>query len=69
MKPSDADAHVQKFSIPQAPQSPEEADIARDLNAYAEQTVEVEGQAAAGEEAVEEDWFEEEEDEEGEAKH
>ncbi|ODH13582.1 hypothetical protein ACO22_07113 [Paracoccidioides brasiliensis] len=62
-KPSDADAHVQKFSIPKPPPSPEEANIAADLKAYESQEVEVEGQAASGEAApVEEDWFEDEDE-------
>ena len=56
--------------MPKAPPSPEESDIAKDLKAYEEQTVEVEGQAADGAPAVEEDWFEEdEEDEEDKAHH
>ncbi|KAL4885088.1 ATP synthase complex subunit H-domain-containing protein [Aspergillus karnatakaensis] len=64
IKAGDADAHVQKFSAPAAPRSPEEASLANELNAYETQEVEVEGQAAAGESApVEESWFEEEEDE------
>ena len=64
IKPGDADAHVQKFSAPQAPPSPEEASLASELSAYESQEVEVEGQAAAGEAApVEESWFEEEEEE------
>ncbi|EAW21499.1 hypothetical protein CNMCM5623_008803 [Aspergillus felis] len=65
IKPGDAEAHVQKFSAPAAPQSPEEANLANDLKAYESQDVEVEGQAAAGEAApVEESWFEEEPEEE-----
>ncbi|OAX82628.1 hypothetical protein ACJ72_03021 [Emergomyces africanus] len=62
-KPSDADAHVQKFNAPKPPPSPEEANIAADLKAYESQVVEVEGQAASGEPApIEEDWFEDEEE-------
>ncbi|KAF1983728.1 hypothetical protein K402DRAFT_423587 [Aulographum hederae CBS 113979] len=69
VKASDADAHVQKFSMPKAPKSPEETDISKDLSAYETQTVEVEGQSAEpGAAPVEQDWFEEEEEEE-EAKH
>lgn len=65
MKPSDSEGHVQKFSPPKAPKSPEEGDIANDLKAYDSQQVEVEGQAAGGEaSAADEDWFEEEEEEE-----
>ncbi|MCJ1455335.1 ATP synthase F0 subcomplex subunit H atp14 [Mycoblastus sanguinarius] len=62
LKPSDADEHVQKFSPPKAPKSPEEGDIANDLKDYENQVVEIEGQAASGEPAQEEDWFEEEEE-------
>ncbi|KAE8382550.1 ATP synthase complex subunit H-domain-containing protein [Aspergillus bertholletiae] len=64
VKPGDAEAHVQKFSIPATPQSPEEANLANELKSYETQEVEVEGQAAAGEAApVEESWFEEDEEE------
>ena len=60
LKPSDAEAHVQKFKKPKAPPSPEESNISNDLKAYEEQKVEVEGQAAPGEVEEEEwDWFEE----------
>ena len=52
LKPSDADAHVRKFSIPTAPPSPEESDIAKDLKAYEETPVEIEGALAPGEEPV-----------------
>ena len=65
-KPGDAEAHVQKFSIPKPPPSPEEANLAGELSSYEGQQVEVEGQAPAGEAApVEESWFEDDEDEEG----
>ncbi|MCJ1396884.1 hypothetical protein MMC11_000074 [Xylographa trunciseda] len=64
VKASDADGHVMTFSAPKPPKSPEEGDIANDLKAYETQTVEVEGQAAQGETAaVDEDWFEDDEDE------
>ncbi|KAL2803083.1 ATP synthase complex subunit H-domain-containing protein [Aspergillus granulosus] len=64
VKPGDAEAHVQKFSAPAAPKSPEEANLANELSAYETQEVEVEGQAASGEATpVEESWFEEEEEE------
>lgn len=70
MKPSDSEGHVQKFSPPKSPRSPEESDIANDLKAYEEQRVEVEGQASEGEgAAVEEDWFEEDPDDEVKAAH
>ncbi|MCJ1376806.1 hypothetical protein MMC20_008051 [Loxospora ochrophaea] len=68
-KPSDSEGHVQKFSMPKAPQSPEESDIATDLKAYEDQKVEVEGQAAAGETPTDEDWFEEEPEDETPAAH
>ncbi|KAJ5103643.1 hypothetical protein N7532_004172 [Penicillium argentinense] len=65
IKAGDADAHVQKFALPKAPASPEEANLAGELSAYESQEVEVEGQAAAGEAApVEESWFEEDPEEE-----
>ena len=69
IKPSDAEAHVQKFTLPKPPPSPEESNIANELKAYEDQTVEVEGQAPPGQEAVEEDWFEDDLDEEEHAKH
>lgn len=55
VKASDSEGHVQKFSPPKAPQSPEESDIANDLKAYEAQQVEVEGQASGAEAAVAED--------------
>ncbi|KAL8813644.1 MAG: hypothetical protein Q9200_000126 [Gallowayella weberi] len=65
LKPSDSDGHVQTFSAPKAPRSPDEGDMARDLKAYEDQQVEVEGQAAPGEAGTpEENWFEEEDDDE-----
>lgn len=70
MKSSDSEGHVQKFSPPKAPQSPEESDIANDLKEYENQQVEVEGQAAGGEaSAAEEDWFDDDEEEEVHAAH
>ncbi|KAL8706044.1 MAG: hypothetical protein Q9201_000866 [Fulgogasparrea decipioides] len=63
LRPSDSEGHVQKFSAPKAPQSPDEGDIARDLKEYEDQQVELEGQEATGEAgAAEESWFEEEDD-------
>ncbi|KAI9661197.1 MAG: hypothetical protein M1821_009524 [Bathelium mastoideum] len=66
VKASDAEGHVQKFAAPKPPQSPEESDIAKDLQAYEQQQVEIEGQANTSSRgpAVEQDWFEEEEDDE-----
>ena len=70
IKGSDADAHVQKFSAPKPPKSPEEGNIASELKAYEDQQVELEGQASNGEAAlVEEDWFEEDEEEPAAAAH
>ena len=70
-KASDAEGHVQKFSMPKPPSPPEETDLAKDLKAYENQQPEIEGQAAPGETAHEEDWFEEPEEEEtaGQAAH
>ncbi|RDW89071.1 hypothetical protein BP6252_01103 [Coleophoma cylindrospora] len=64
VKPTDAEGHVQAFSPPKAPKSPEETDIANELKAYETSTVEVEGQAEGGAAPVEESWFEEEPEEE-----
>ena len=70
VKPSDAEGHVQNFSVPKAPSSPEESDLANDLKAYESQAVEVEGQASGSDQGVpEEDWFEEEEEEAPAAAH
>ena len=70
VKPTDAEGQVQKFTIPKAPQSPEEADLANDLKAYEDQVPEVEGQTTGSEAApVEQDWFEEPEEDEDEAHH
>jgi F-type H+-transporting ATPase subunit h len=64
VKAGDADAHVQKFSIPAAPKSPEEADIASELNAYETQQPDVGSEATAedGQVLPEEDWFVEEDE-------
>ena len=65
VKATDAEGHVQKFTIPKAPPSPEEGDLASELKAYETQQVELEGSASSesGAAPVEEDWFEEEEEE------
>lgn len=64
VKASDAEGHVQKFSMPKPPQSPEESDIANDLQAYEQQVPEVEGQSNEGSgAAVEHDWFEDPDEE------
>jgi F-type H+-transporting ATPase subunit h len=64
VKPNDAEGHVQKWSTPKTPKSPEEADIASELKAYESSTVDVEGQAEGGAAEKEVDWFEEEPEEE-----
>ncbi|EMC93018.1 hypothetical protein BAUCODRAFT_37944 [Baudoinia panamericana UAMH 10762] len=70
VKASDAEGHVQKFTMPKPPPSPEEADLANDLKAYEDQVPEVEGQAAeGGASAAEDDWFVEPEEEEEHAHH
>ncbi|OCK77056.1 hypothetical protein K432DRAFT_305055 [Lepidopterella palustris CBS 459.81] len=69
VKASDAEGHVQKFSVPKAPASPEESDIASELKSYETQQVELEGQSSEGGAVVEEDWFEEEEEDEAHAAH
>lgn len=59
-KASDSEGHVQKFSPPAAPKSPEETNLASDLKAYDDSVVEVEGQSASGEtQDVVDDLFEE----------
>ncbi len=62
VKASDAEGHVQKFSMPKPPSPPEETDLANDLKTYENQQPEIEGQDAPGESAHEEDWFEEPEE-------
>lgn len=67
IKESDAVGHVQTFTAPKAPKSPEEADLASSLKEYENMAVEVEGQeggAAGSAPAVVEDWLVEEEDDE-----
>lgn len=58
LKANDAEGQVQKFAVPKAPQSPEEADLQNDLSAYEQQTPEVEG-GATGSSAPVQDWFDE----------
>ncbi|KAF2852431.1 mitochondrial F1F0 ATP synthase-like protein subunit Atp14, partial [Plenodomus tracheiphilus IPT5] len=64
VKPTDAEGHVQTFTIPKAPASPEETDIANELKAYETQAVDVEGGSSSEDGAVlpSEDWFEEEDE-------
>ncbi|GAB7351421.1 hypothetical protein MBLNU459_g2088t1 [Dothideomycetes sp. NU459] len=61
VKANDSEGHVQLFSIPKPPPSPEESDIAKDLSAYESQQVEIEGQGEPGAASVETDWFDESE--------
>ncbi|KAL8954156.1 MAG: hypothetical protein Q9222_000040 [Ikaeria aurantiellina] len=70
LKASDSEGHVQRFTAPKAPHSPEEGNIANELKAYEDQQVEMEGQADSGEAgASESSWFEEEEEEDTVAAH
>ncbi|KAL1607058.1 ATP synthase F0 subcomplex subunit H atp14 [Nothophoma quercina] len=64
VKANDAEGHVQKFSIPAAPKSPEEADIANELKAYETQQPDVGSEATAedGQVLPDEDWFVEEDE-------
>jgi len=68
VKDSDAAGHVATFSLPKAPKSPEEADLASSLKEYETMAVEVEGQDASAQAPgaaapVLEDWLVDEEDE------
>jgi F-type H+-transporting ATPase subunit h len=63
LKPNDAEGHVQNFSMPMPPQSPEEANIATELKDYEAQVPDIEGQTQQAGPVVEEDWFEEDEEE------
>lgn len=67
MKDSDAQGQVSTFTLPQAPASPEEADLASSLKEYESMAVEVEGQEAGADAgktaAAVEDWLVEEEEE------
>ncbi|KAL1841629.1 hypothetical protein VTJ49DRAFT_6806 [Mycothermus thermophilus] len=67
IKESDAVGQVAVFSLPKAPKSPEEADLASSLKEYEQMAVEVEGQegdaAAQTSTPVLEDWLVEEEEE------
>jgi len=69
-KASDAEGHVQKFTPPTSPKSPEEANLASEMKEYEDQVVEIEGQAAAGEaQSAEEDFFEDLEEDEDQPGH
>ena len=59
VKPSDADAHVQKFNPPKLPKSPEESGLSSQMQEYESAAVEIEGQAPEGEvQESENDYFE-----------
>lgn len=66
VKASDSEGHVQKFSVPKTPKSPEETDIANELKAYEASSVDLVGAEGAEEGAapIDQDWFEEEEEDE-----
>ncbi len=67
VKESDSVGQVQTFAVPKTPKSPEEADLASNLQEYESMAVEIEGQDAAqqasGTAAVLPDWLEAEEEE------
>ena len=72
VKDSDAAGHVQTFTAPKAPKSPEEADLASSLKEYEDAIVEVEGNegvTATSTPAVVEDWLVDEEEETSGAHH
>jgi F-type H+-transporting ATPase subunit h len=66
IKASDSEGHVQKFSAPKTPKSPEETDIANELKAYEASSVDLVGSEGSeeGSAPIEQDWFEEEEEDE-----
>lgn len=69
-KASDADGHVQKFNPPAAPKSPEDSNLASEMQDYENSTVEIEGQAATGEtQSAEGDYFEDLKDLDAEPAH
>jgi F-type H+-transporting ATPase subunit h len=70
VKPSDSEGHVQKFSAPKTPKSPEESDIANELKAYEASSVDLVGAEGSedGAAPIDQDWFEEEEDDDEHAK-
>ena len=69
VKLEDSVGQVATFSLPKAPASPEEADLASSLQEYESMAVEVEGQEASADGQIAaapvEDWLVEEEEEEG----
>lgn len=68
VKESDAEGHVQVFSVPKTPKSPEESDLAGNLKEYESMAVEIEGQDASAQSttgaAAIPDWLEAEEEDE-----
>jgi F-type H+-transporting ATPase subunit h len=70
VKASDSEGHVQKFSAPKTPKSPEETDIANELKAYEASSVDLVGSEGTEEGAapIDQDWFEDEEEEDEHAK-
>ncbi|KAF7554957.1 hypothetical protein G7046_g6673 [Stylonectria norvegica] len=67
VKESDSEGQVQLFNLPKAPESPEETDLASNLQEYETMAVEIEGQdatTAAGGVAEIPDWLEAEEEDE-----
>jgi len=69
LKASDSEGHVQKFTPPAAPKSPEETNLASEMKEYEDSVVEVEGAAPAGETQPEEDFFEDIDAEDEETAH
>ncbi|KAL8746382.1 MAG: hypothetical protein Q9190_001591 [Brigantiaea leucoxantha] len=68
-KLSDSEGHVQKFVAPKAPRVLDEGDIARDLKAYEDQQVEIEGQEAEEKKDPWENFFEDMEEDEDRSSH
>ncbi|KAK7417921.1 ATP synthase F0 subcomplex subunit H atp14 [Neonectria punicea] len=73
VKASDAEGNVQIFNEPKTPVSPEETNLASNLQEYETMAVEIEGQDVAAQSATGTaevpDWLEAEEEEEEEAAH
>lgn len=60
IKASDSEGHVQRFTPPSPPPSPEESDLTNELKEYEASSVDIEGQAEAGSAGMEDDWLESE---------
>jgi F-type H+-transporting ATPase subunit h len=59
LKATDAEGHVQKFTMPKLPKSPEETSLSSQMKEYEDSVVEVEGQDSSGDaQAPEGDYFE-----------